>query len=478
VPLLPFFVLGAAAGIFTAWIERSMIGAEGADYEMTLLERGLLAGRVIWFYIGKLLWPANLIFIYPRWQIDPSVWWQWLFPVATVGVTVGLALSRPSAVSSGPNGKRWRAPLAAWLFFCGTLFPVLGFLNVYPFIYSFVADHFQYLASLGMIVLAAAAVALAIARLPEGTRRLAVAGCVVVVGVLAVLTSRQSRMYADAVTLYTTTLARNPNCWMAYNNLGSELQARGDTRAAMEHFRAALRINPRSATAYNNLGNALKNANQLEEAIASFRKALSLKPDNPVILNNLAAALVQAGKLDEARGHLENALKLRPNYAEAHLNLGLALALSGHLDEAGEQFGRASDLNPKDPMAENNFGLFLARDGKLSEAVLHFGKALRMQPQRDDIRSNLAGAMKQTGHVTEAIEHYQIVLARNPSYVQAHAGLAQALAAAGQSDQAIATARHAIELARSANQPAVANEVENWLKAYQNELSRSKPRTP
>src|SRR5262249_13857505 len=103
-----------------------------------------------WFYVSALVWPVNLTFIYPHWEIDPAQWWQWLFPVATLGVLACLWLLR----------KRSRGPLAACLFFLGTLFPVLGFLNVYPFLYSYVADHFKYLASLGMIVLFAAGVAL------------------------------------------------------------------------------------------------------------------------------------------------------------------------------------------------------------------------------------------------------------------------------------------------------------------------------
>ena len=141
-PLLPWFALGAAAGLFTAWVERKFIGAEGPDFTLSLLERCLVAGRVIWFYFGKLVWPQDLVFIYPHWTIDPGVWWQYLFPLGALALLAMLCLV----------ARRRRGPLAAFLFFIGTLFPVLGFLNVYPFVYSYVADHFQYLASLGLIV--------------------------------------------------------------------------------------------------------------------------------------------------------------------------------------------------------------------------------------------------------------------------------------------------------------------------------------
>ena len=135
-------------------MERKLIGAEGADFDFTIVERCLIAGRAIWFYLGKLSWPADLMFIYPRWHVSQAVWWQYLFPLAALLFVAGLWTVR----------RRSRAPLAAMLFFIGTLFPGLGFCNVYPFIYSFVADHFQYIASLGIIALASAGAAMLLSR--------------------------------------------------------------------------------------------------------------------------------------------------------------------------------------------------------------------------------------------------------------------------------------------------------------------------
>ena len=148
-PLLPFFLAGVVMGLFTAWVERKFIGAEGKVFDLTLLERMLIAGRVVWFYLGKLFWPAGLVFIYPRWEVSGTVWWQYLFPAATLLLLAGLWAWR----------RRNRGPLAALLFFVGTLFPALGFLNVYPFRYSFVADHYQYLAGLGVITVVSAGAA-------------------------------------------------------------------------------------------------------------------------------------------------------------------------------------------------------------------------------------------------------------------------------------------------------------------------------
>ena len=152
---------GRGGGLFTAWVERKLLGAEGRSSPSRRWIGCLIAGRALWFYLGKLFWPAELIFIYPRWQINPAVWWQYLFPAAA-----GLLLAVLWALR-----RRSRAPLAGLLFFGGTLFPALGFFNVYPFRYSFVADHFQYLASLGVIVPVSAGTAWALQR--AGPRRVA-----------------------------------------------------------------------------------------------------------------------------------------------------------------------------------------------------------------------------------------------------------------------------------------------------------------
>jgi len=216
-PLMPFFLLGTAAGVFTAWVERNLIGAEGADYNYSIAERVLIAGRVIWFYLGKLIWPLELIFVYPRWQVSQTVWWQYLYPAAVlILVAVLVWLSR-----------RWQAPLAALLIYIVTLFPVLGFLNVFPFRYSLVADHFQYLASVGIIALVAAGIVLLFERGQRRYQPIGYALCLTIVASLAILTWRQSAMYADVETLWQTTIERNSKAWMAHNNLGSVLLQKG-----------------------------------------------------------------------------------------------------------------------------------------------------------------------------------------------------------------------------------------------------------
>jgi len=312
-PLVPWFALGAAAGLFTAWVEHTIIGAKGTAFEFSPIERCLLAGRVIWFYLAKLFWPVDLLFIYPRWEVNASVWWQYLFPLAAIALAAALWLIR----------GRSRAPLAALLFFTGSLFPVLGFFNVYPFIFSFVADHFQYLASVGIIVLVSAAATTLWARVPQRARWAGPALCVAAVGALGALTFRQSGIYRDPLTLYRATLDKNAGCWMCSNNIGMVLADAGRPRDAIPYYEQTLRIRPNLPETHNNLANALQQTGRAPEAIAYYREALRLKPNYVEAHNNLGAALFTMGKMSEAKTEYEAALRINPDFEAARENLSL-----------------------------------------------------------------------------------------------------------------------------------------------------------
>jgi tetratricopeptide (TPR) repeat protein len=459
-PLIPFFALSVATGLMTVWVETKLVGAEGSEFELTFVQRFLLAGRDVWFYLGKLVWPTNLSFTYTRWTIDPSQWWQWSFSIAALAATVILWVIR----------HRWRGPLAAWLFFCGSLFPILGFVNVYMFRFTFVADHLQYLPSLGMIVLAAGGIAAGLARASVPVRRGGIVLCFAWLITLAALSFQQSKMYADIVTLYQTTLDLNPGSWMAHNNLGLEMASQGKMDEAISHYRSSLDLNPKSISARNNLGRALTDMGQLPEATRVLREALAIKPDDPVILNSLGAALIHSNQFPEARENLERALTLKPDYAEGHINMGLVFGLTGQIPQALDHFRQAAELSPRDASAQNNWGIFLARSGNLQEAMIHFKQAIALQPNHADIQTNLADALRMTGQPAQAIEWYNSALRLKPSYMQAYAGLAQALATTGHPQEAITMAEKAIATARHSGQADAAKQIEDWLHKYQAQL--------
>ena len=375
-PLLPFFGAGAALGLVTSWLERTHVGANGPEWALSFLDRCLIAGRALWFYAGKLLWPANLTFIYPRWQIDPGIWWQWLFPAAAMAVVVILWSVRR---------RIGRGPLVAVLFFAGTLFPALGFVNVYPMRYSFVADHFQYLASVGLIVLAAAGLTRILRPVPFAA--------VVLPLLLAVLAWKQSAVYVDTKTLWRDTLAKNPSSWMAHNNLGTVLESEGQIDKAIGHYEEALRLKPDHAEAHNNLGNTLHKKGRTDAAIHEYRDAIRLKPDYAIAYGNLGTTLGARGRHDEAIEQFQESIRLNPLDGLARYNFGIVLFKSKQADAAIKELQHAVRLLPEYANARINLGIALGSAGRLDEAIDQFEEAIRLKPDDPDARSNLARAL-------------------------------------------------------------------------------------
>ncbi len=407
VPLIPWLIVGATAGLFTAWVESTYNGAAGDDFQFTLLQRNLLAGRIVVFYFSKLVWPVELTFIYPRWTIDSATAWQYLFPLGVIAVLAWAWLLR----------RRNRGPLAASLFFIGSLVPALGFLNVYPFIFSFVADHFQYLASLGIITLLAGGITAALARMPDTVRSAARAIPFVIVVILAVLTWRQSRMYRDAETVYQNTLSRNPNCWMAHNNLGNLLREEGRNEEAIPHFETALQLKPDSYRGHYNIAQALRDENRIPEAIAHYQKAIELDPKSIEARNNLAILFEKTGQLPQAVDTLTGALQLNAGVSGTHYNLGRVLEKLGRMPEAMTHYEQALKLKPEYTEARNNLGIVLGRSGRMDEAVAQFEAALRLDPNSASSHFNLALTLSALDRSQEAAPHFREARRLNPSLV-------------------------------------------------------------
>jgi protein O-mannosyl-transferase len=423
-PLIPFFITGIVAGLFTAWVERKFGRAGGSEYDFSIVERFLIAGRATWFYLGKLFWPVDLVFIYPRWHISQAVWWQYLFPAAVVLLLGALVWLR----------SRVRGPLAALLFFVLTLFPALGFFNVYPFQYSFVADHFQYLASIGPIVLAAGGitVALGIWGRKEPFLKLVLGGALLLT--LSVLTWRQCGMYADLETLWRMTIVRNPNCWMAHNNLGLTLKAQGNWDEAIQHYERALQLKPDNADVLNNLGVALATQGKLDEATIYFQKALQSHPDDPEIRNNLGRAygdyakkLAQMGRNDEAIVQFRKVLEIYPDFADARHDLAVILLQKGEVDEAIAQFRELCKKYPDDAVASFDLGNAYFIKGQMDDAVASYQRALKIKPDYVSALNNLGMAFLKKGMADEAAAQFREALAIQPDFALARTNLNKAL---------------------------------------------------
>lgn len=422
-PLLPMFAVGLVLGLTTVWVEREHVGAKGAMWDLSAPERCLIAGRALWFYVAKLVWPTSLTFSYPKWSIDTGLWWQYLFPAAAIALVASLWMLRRRV------GK---GPLVGALLFGGTLLPALGFIDIYPMRFSFVADHFQYLASIAVTTLLVVAAARGVATMGSSRKsatrgasdalqnRLSEVGpASILLIVLAILTWRQAGVYYDQVTLWKDTIAKNPTSWMAHNNLGQYLGKLGRRDEAFEHFTAAVKLRPDYVLAQKNLGDIYIWRRELDVAERHYREAIRIEPRYAEAHSSLGVALAQQGKMDEAIVYMEQAVTLKPTYTAGHTNLGLALAGSGRFDDAVQAYNNALKTDPTSPDAYFNMALALSILGKTSEAIASYKNATRYRPTYADAFFNLGNLYLKLGRHDEAATAYRNVLRINPSYAKA-----------------------------------------------------------
>jgi Tfp pilus assembly protein PilF len=347
IEMVPMLALGTASGIIALLAETGSLAASGEGFPRGAAERMLMAGRAFWFYLGKLLWPHPLMFSYPRWQLDSRS------PVQIA--TVALALLFLVALWT-LRRRIGRGASTGILFFAGTLVPVLGFFNVYYFLFSYVSDHFQYVASLGPLAL----FAVCVARLRDAggarLRAIALAASVVTVLTLAALTYRRAGAFQSRETLALDTLAKDPQNGMANSDLGAIMARRGDLNGAVLHLERALpMIVPRMrANVFNDLGRVLTDLGRPEEGAAYLRQAIAVEP-----------------------WHLT-----------AHLNLGLALTRLGDDAGAEREFRWALGLNARSLQANARLAELLERRGKRTLAMRYYRAALAVDAND---KASLAG---------------------------------------------------------------------------------------
>jgi tetratricopeptide (TPR) repeat protein len=335
--LAPLFALGVGMGLLTASLERTNVGATGSDWSLSFIERFLVAGRALCFYAWKLLWPVHLSFNYQRWVVDSGAWQQYLYPLAVAAVLLALWMAR---------GRIGRGPLAAALFFAASLFPALGFFDVFPFRYSYVADHFQYLAGIGPITLVVAVAAGYVLKHHSGRLWLFTAAAVLVVSLLSVKTWSRGNLYADAWTLWNETLRSNPESSLAHNNIGSILAEQGKHQEALTHFSEALRVSPNREMPHYNMGVELAALGRNDEAMEQYEAALRIRPDFERALNNLGSLLAQKGRFEDAVRCWKKAVEIKPDYLGAHCHLLMAYSRLGDSIAARREYGLIKMLNP------------------------------------------------------------------------------------------------------------------------------------
>jgi protein O-mannosyl-transferase len=343
----PFFAMSLAMSLLTITEQHGHIDRAPHDWSLNLAERFIVAGKDIWFYAGKVLWPVDLMFVYPQWSVNTHSLFEWLPLAGVAAVGVGLWRMRR---------HEWAPTLGFGLgYFVVALLPVLGFFDIYYFRYSFVSDHFQYLASVGPIALLVACAAKAI---PSREARMTTA--LLVVCALMTMTWRYTQVFSDDATLWLETLARNPNAELAHTNMGIILDLAGQHDSAAEQYREALRIKPNYVEAHANLGMALTDLKQYKQAEQEFQEALRIMPKSSNAYYGLGTLYYREGRLEDAVTEYETALLIDPSMAETYYNLGCVRQQQGQRTIAIACFKAALVIRPNYPDAQKSLAKMLA----------------------------------------------------------------------------------------------------------------------
>lgn len=518
----PFFLLAAAASwlIVTFQIHR-VIRGESIYHpgEGTTWWRLAMAGSVPWFYVYKALLPLNLLMIYPRWDIAANVVttspnWQfhagallWLLP--------GLALVASGVVLLCLHRRAWARHLIFALgYFVVLLFPTMGFFDMYFFVHSLVADHWQHLSIIGLIALVVGTGTWAFQRRGRTLRWVGVATGAAVVGVLAVLTWNQTLVYRDQIALWRYNLPQNPRAWMGQYNLGTTLaetvltepnveKRRKVLEEALVHLLKATELYPTDDAAHNNAGLTLMNLGRIDEAIPYLQRAVEKARlrQNPQAAMNLSFAYRTKGDMSQALKWAQEAKAIQPRPAPSfYLGYAETLAIVGRAEDAIAQLTEGLQAAPNHIEMLYRRGLYRRGLGRVEEALADFQEALRLQndavpvlvqvgliaqergyrdealgfltqaillaPLNTEARYRLGLLLLEMGRSGDAATHLGLVAQADPSGAEVRGNLALALVRSGRTAQAIAEYRKALEL-----QP-------NWMQA-QCDLARllAHPRT-
>ena len=359
----PHFALALAFGLMSVWFQKHQV-IEGIVMPTTTWFAKLAgAAQVVWFHLGKAVLPVKLCMIYPWTKLDSGSL-AGIIPLLALGIVFALAWW---------FRKSWGRPVVFGLgAFAVLLFPVLGFFDMYFFVFSRVSDHFAYLPLTAMAALCAAGLSRALSE-----KILRIAG-VALVAALSLLTWQRARVFATDEGLWRDTLAKNPAAWNAHNNLGCILAEHNDLNDALDHFFQSVELNPRNASAHGNLGKALNLKGRFAEAELHFRTALALKPDLLDTLKAYGDALAGQGRREEAVKFLSEAVRLKPDN-ETRLRLAPLLAAIGRPREAVAQCRAVLAVDPDLTAALNNLAWLLATSS--DETVRNGAEAVRLAEQ-------------------------------------------------------------------------------------------------
>lgn len=419
VKLVPFTISAFIFTFINVWFQNHATHETIRIANFT--ERLLGAGAVPWFYLSKIVFPNNLSFIYPQWNISTTNYILWISLVASLVMSVGslsLLRSKFSFISY------------SWLYFCLMLIPVMGFADIYFMKYSLVADHYCHLAIIGILVLLAYCFEMLVVRFvrikpyAEGL----MVGCILI---LSLLSLRECLKYKNLETLYNTTLHINPEAWFAETNLVVLLCDTGRLDDAIKHGEHAVALKANQPETHYNLGCALSKARRYPEAISQYVLALQLRPNYRDALFNLGNAFHAISDFKNAIDVFSKVIRLDPKSIEANTNLGACLAHEGRYDEACVVFEKVIALRSPTVKSYINYGNALANAGNLTKACEVFRHTVEAYPYSAEAHNNFAMALSDANLLKEAIDEFKRATQLDPTALSYHSNLAKVLKDSG-----------------------------------------------
>jgi len=427
---IPFFALSGISSYFSYLSVRRL----GITLSTELVPMKLrLTNAVVSYvaYIGKIVLPRKLAVYYPYPQ-EVAMWQALGALLLLICASVALILVFANRPYLG----------VGWLWFLGTLIPVIGL--VQAGLWPALADRWAYVPLIGLGIIAAWGVSDLAAkwRLPASMIAVAAGVCL---SALTVCTWLQARYWHNSFTLFTRALDVTFNNPIAHLNLGNVFLREQKTDQAIQQYREAIRIHSHFASAHHNLGIALGQQGRHDEAIEEYYTVLRLEKEHLKARFHLANALAKKGRLDEAISHYRKVIELGTVDAEVHNNFALALAKKGDIEEAIKHYALCLEIEPDSVEVLNNLGNALVQQQRYGPAVAHFKRALSLKPGFAETYYNLANTLYQLGQIDEAALHYQEALQLNPDDTDAHHGLGLALVRQEKYDEAIEHFKKAIK---------------------------------
>lgn len=439
VKLIPFFILSIILGLVTAWFQHNR--SIGADIIRTdgFASRFSIAGSAVWFYIFKTVFPFNLSFIYPRWEI-PSV-----SPLSFLPGIIILVLMILFIVKR----KSWGAPfLFALGYFLITLFPVLGFVNIYYMRFSLVADHWQYFSNIGIIALIVGGIAWLVNKNGHLFRSISVIAGILLVCLLFILTFKRNYIFKDPETLWKDNIKRHPSAWLSYKGLADTFRIRGKSGEAIEQARKAVQIKPDYAAAYNLLGTLYSESGDIDKAGENYLLAIKYNPGDFMAHNNLGSVYYTLGRWAEAEEYYTKALELNPEMANTYYNLAQVMLNQSRMEEAEKYLSDVIRLDSGHEKALFDLAMIRKMRKDLSSARELLEQALEKNPEFSRGRFELSEIFKELGEPGKSVALLRRILEKEPENPLVMSRLAWFLAT--QEKESIRNGKEAVLLAEKA----------------------------